>query len=73
MTEPGNAMESRVAELEAKLSFCEDLLEELNRTVYRQQQQIEQLQKDLIALGEHLRTSLPAEQRNPLDETPPHY
>jgi len=66
-------MESRVAELEVKLSFCEDLLEELNRTVYRQQQQIDQLQVELQALREQVRTSLPAEPRNLSDEVPPHY
>ncbi len=66
-------MESRIAELEAKLSFCEDLLEELNRTVYRQQQQIDLLQREMLALREQVRASLPAEPRNPLDETPPHY
>ena len=43
-------MESRLAEIEVKLSFAEDLLEELNRTVVRQQQQIDQLQQELRAL-----------------------
>jgi len=41
-------MESRLAEIEIKLSYSEDLLEELNRTVFRQQQQIEQLQQEGI-------------------------
>ena len=66
-------MESRLAEIEMKLSFSEELLEELNRTVYRQQQQIDQLQKELQTLREQVRTSLPDEVRNPIDETPPHY
>jgi SlyX protein len=66
-------MESRLAEIEAKLSFSEELLEALNSTVYRQQQQIDQLQQELRALREQVRSSLPAEPRNPLDETPPHY
>jgi len=66
-------MESRLAEIEVKVSFSEEMLEELNRTVYRQQQQIDQLQKELQALREQVRNSLPAESRNPLDETPPHY
>ena len=65
--------ESRLSEVEVKLSFSEELLEELNRTVYRQQQQIDQLQKELQALREQVRLSMPAETRNPLDETPPHY
>lgn len=66
-------MESRFAEIETKLSFSEELLEALNRTVYRQQQQIDQLQQELLALREQVRTALPAESRNLRDETPPHY
>ena len=43
-------MDARLSEIEIKLSFSEDLLEELNRTVARQQQQIaglEQMVRDL--------------------------
>ena len=73
MTATGKAMESRVAELEVKLSFCEELLEELNRTVYRQQQQIDLLKKEMLALREQAKTSMSDEPREPVDETPPHY
>ena len=66
-------MESRLAEIEAKLSFSEELLEVLNQTVYRQQQQIDQLQLELRALHEQVRSALPGEPRNLRDETPPHY
>jgi SlyX protein len=66
-------MDKRMAELEVKLSFCEDLLEELNRTVYRQQQQIEQILKELQVLRDQVRASLPADPRDPADEIPPHY
>ncbi len=66
-------MDKRMAELEVKLSFCEDLLEELNRTVCRQQQQIEQILKELQVLRDQVRASLPADPRDPADEIPPHY
>lgn len=66
-------MESRLAEIETKLSFSEELLEALNSTVYRQQQQIDQLQQELRALREQMRSAFPAEPRNLRDETPPHY
>jgi SlyX protein len=66
-------MESRLAEIETKLSFSEELLESLNSTVYRQQQQIDQLQHELLALREQVRSALPTEPRNLRDETPPHY
>ncbi len=66
-------MRSRLVEIEAKLSFSEELLEALNQTVYRQQQHIDQLQLELRALREQVRAALPAEPRNLRDETPPHY
>ena len=66
-------MESRLVEIETKLSFSEDLLEALNSTVYRQQHQIVQLQQELRDLREQVRAALPAEPRNLRDETPPHY
>ena len=66
-------MESRLAEIEAKLSFSEDLLEELNRTVVRQQQQIDQLQQEMRALRQQLQSGQAAESFGPHDETPPHY
>ncbi|MBK9607039.1 MAG: SlyX family protein [Betaproteobacteria bacterium] len=66
-------IESRLAEIEAKLTFSEDLLEEMNRTVYRQQQQIERLQQELRALRETMESAAPAEPVRPADEVPPHY
>lgn len=66
-------MESRLAEIEVKLSFSEDLLDELNRTVIRQQQQIDQLQQELRVLRQQMQAAIPAETHGPHDETPPHY
>ncbi len=66
-------VESRVTELEIKSAFSEDLVEELNRTVYRQQQQIEQLQLELAALRRQVQASHPASPGSPGDERPPHY
>ncbi|MDO9244766.1 MAG: SlyX family protein [Rhodocyclaceae bacterium] len=66
-------MEERLTELEVKLAFAEDLLETLNHTVYRQQAQIDQLQHELRTLRQQMLQSQPAEQRNLLDEIPPHY
>ena len=67
-------MESRLAELEIKLSYCEDLLEAVNRTVFRQQQQIEKLEKELRALSQERQTDdgqAPA--RDLREDIPPHY
>ncbi len=66
-------MDKRLTEIEIKLGFTEDLLEELNRTVFRQQQQMAQLQQEIRALRQQLEVSMPAERRNLADEVPPHY
>ncbi len=66
-------MESRLTDLEIKISFTEDMVDELNRTVFRQQQQIDLLMLQIKALREQVRTAEPAEQLNLRDEIPPHY
>lgn len=66
-------MESRLSEIEIKLSFSEDLLEELNRTVARQQQQIAGLEQQVRELRLQLQRSLPAESDGSGQEIPPHY
>lgn len=68
-------MKDRLTELEIKTSLAEDLLEELNRTVYRQQQQLDLMQEQLRFLyGQMMQANGdPAEPRNLRDEIPPHY
>jgi SlyX protein len=72
MTDPA-AMAARITELEAKVALSEDALDELNRTVYRQQQMIDRLQQELRALQEVVEGGDASEQRSPRDEIPPHY
>jgi SlyX protein len=69
-------MESRLAELELKLSLAEDTVDALNRTVFRQQQQIDLLQAQMRDLYRQLQSTDAAHtsgQANPRDEIPPHY
>jgi SlyX protein len=66
-------MESRITDLEVKITYTDDLLEELNRTVFRQQQQIDLLIAEVTALREMVRNAEPGEPRNLRDEIPPHY
>ncbi|HJW02814.1 MAG TPA: SlyX family protein [Azospira sp.] len=66
-------MESRLTELEIKLSFADDAIDELNRTVFRQQQQIDQLIHELRTLRQQMLSSLPEEKRSLRDDIPPHY
>ncbi|MEW5891842.1 MAG: SlyX family protein [Pseudomonadota bacterium] len=65
--------ESRLTELEIKLSYAEDLLEEINRTVFRQQEQIESLQRQILNLQQQLQDMSPPEGGSLRDEIPPHY
>jgi SlyX protein len=69
----GNRMESRITELEIKISYAEDLIDELDRAAFRQQQQIDQLIEQIRALREQVQATAPAEQRSLRDELPPHY
>ncbi len=66
-------MESRITELEIKLALSEDQLEELNRTIFRQQQQIDLLQAQIRELYQLMQPTDPTEPRNLRDEIPPHY
>lgn len=66
-------MDERLEKIETKLSLAEDLLEALNETAYRQQRQIEQLQREIVSLREQMQAALPNEPRNLGNEVPPHY
>lgn len=66
-------MSDRVTELEIKLAFTEDAVEELNRTVFQQQRQIDALVQELRALRQQMQAATPGEFRSLRDEIPPHY
>ena len=64
--------ERRLTDLEVKASFAEDLLDQLNHAIFRQQQQIEQLARDIAELRQRIPQdtgTLPGLR----DELPPHY
>lgn len=68
-----HATDQRLTELEIKASYTEDLLDQMNLALYRQQQQIDRLVQELA----HLRQQMPepggGAPRNLRDEIPPHY
>jgi len=64
--------DERITNLEIKLSFAEDLIEKLNETVYKQQQQIEFLYRELKAIKEQTSSS-GGSIVSSKDEIPPHY
>ena len=66
-------VEQRLTELEIKVSYGDDLLEQLNALVYRQQQQIDALVRELRELHQRLPDSAVPGSRNLRDEIPPHY
>lgn len=68
-----NAVESRLTDLEIKISYTEDMVDELNRTIYRQQQQIDLLIAEFKALRDQVQSAAPIEQRSLRDDLPPHY
>ena len=66
-------LEARIMELEVKASYTDDLLEELNMTIYRQQQQIDALLNEVRQLRQQVPEGGQAAPRNLRDELPPHY
>lgn len=66
-------MDERVTDLEVKVAFLESLADDLNRTVFRQQEQIDALVTQLLALREQVRGAAQSEFRSLRDEIPPHY
>jgi len=64
--------DERITNLEIKLSFTEDLIEKLNETVFKQQQQIEFLYRELKAIKEQA-SSGGSGGSSLKDEIPPHY
>jgi|CXWL01.1.fsa_nt_gi SlyX protein len=69
-----DAAEARLAEIESKLMLADDQIEALNRTVYRQQQHIDRLERELRDLRDQVEgMNAGAAPGTPRDEIPPHY
>ncbi len=67
-------MEERLAELEMRVTFQDQTIQELNEVVTRQQAQIDRLAREVETLKSHLAglapsLVIPAEEEKP----PPHY
>ena len=74
MNDPLTELVRRIEELESQLAFQDQLHENLNNTVARQDREILELKRQLVALNERIRDlgeSIPG--LGPQDETPPHY
>ncbi|WP_269531353.1 SlyX family protein [Chitinimonas sp. BJYL2] len=66
-------MEDRITELEIRLALQDDLLDELNRIVALQQQQLELLARELRNVQEAQRNQDGLRLGGPQHEIPPHY
>ena len=64
----------RLDELETKLAFQEQLLEQLNHALSSQQVQLQDMHTAMKILSQRIKESQnPPEHSNPADERPPHY
>lgn len=66
-------LQARLEALEMKAAFAEDLLDQLNLTIYRQQQTIDQLLRAVQDLRQQQPEGGGAAVRSLRDELPPHY
>lgn len=66
--------ENRLIELEIKVAYQEDLVQDLNQIVTRQQRQIDRLEQVCHQLTEHLKNIQTHHGLSEsVDQTPPHY
>lgn len=67
-------IDERFVAIETKISFQEDLIEELNKTVYQQQKKLDQLETFCMSLANQLQLLTEAgNEISSLNERPPHY
>ena len=67
--------EERLINIESKIAFQEDLIEELNKTIYQQQNKLGRLEATCEALARHIASLAEAvnESKSAVSERPPHY
>lgn len=67
-------MEERITDIEIQLMHHQNMIEQLNEVVTRQQSEIDSLQADIKQIMEHLQKIYPSVVRDVQDEEPPpHY
>ena len=68
-----HSVDARITELEIKASFTEDLLDQLDKVVVRQQLQIDLLISEIAKLRQSSTDGGMGVARNLRDELPPHF
>lgn len=70
------SFQEKLDELEMKIAFQDDTIEQLNKVITKQDTIIRKLEERFLVLGEKLQdmqSQLPNKPFNPADELPPHY
>ena len=65
--------DSHLVTIETKLSFQEDLLDQLNSIIIKQQKEIDSLKRELLLLQKKITTINESTENIDIDERPPHY
>ena len=65
--------DQRLTNLEIKATYTEDLVEQLDQIIARQQQQIDVLLREVNRLRQPLLDNIPTTGRNLRDDQPPHF
>lgn len=65
--------DDHLVKIETKLSYQEDLLDQLNSIIIRQQKEIDSLKRELLLLQQKITTINESTENNNMDERPPHY
>ena len=71
--EHSTTTEQRLTELEIKASFSEDLLDQLNQVIVRQQQEIDLLLLEVRVLRQQMPEGAGPRLSQASEELPPHY
>ena len=67
-------IEERLINIETKITFQEDLIEDLNKLVYQQQKKLDRLEAICESLARHVESLSEAKNEGmPVNERPPHY
>ena len=66
-------LERRLTELEIKSALADDALDLLSQTIFRQQEQLEALAKELVRLRDLVSRVESDSPRSLRDDLPPHY
>jgi SlyX protein len=66
-------VDQRLVDLEIKASYSDDLLEQLNQVIIRQQAQIDALIHEVVQLKNNVPQDVSGSARNLRDDLPPHF